>query len=723
MTNRIKYHKLFTLFLLLQAYTWCAGQSVIKGKVTSDNGKPVAYATLMLKQAKDGGITDANGQFNFSTNATGLDTLLVSAMGLEELLYDLELNNKEYDLNLKMGEEATELAEVVITAGTIEASNERSVAVLKPLDIVTTAGGQGDIVGALQTLPGVQRNGGDQTGLMVRGGDVNESSVIIDGTVSQNAFFSSVPGVAQRSRFNPFNFKGISFSSGGYTARYGQALSSVLDLQTNDLPDKSTVNLGLNFAGVSLSGSKLMDKNAIEYSANYTNVSPFYQFAKTNIKFYQIPQGGSFSTRWVSKIGEKGMFKMNFQHSFNKTGTTIPNPAVAGSKINFGIQNENTFFNSSYKNWINSKLNLFTALSFSNNTDNIDWGSIPTYRNDGRVQGRGELRYYPSARFEILAGAEIQKISYSLKYDTLIGKFDETLLAGYLESEWKPVRRLGIKLGLRAEHSQYIDKNNLAPRLSMAYKTGRWSQVSFASGIFYQSAPTQYLIQGYKPGFQKAVHYMANYQWIKSDRTFRIETYYKSYEQLIRENGIPYNPNQFRFAYGYVNNAGSGYAQGIDFFWRDKKSINNFDYWISYSFIDTKRLYQNYLAKTKPDYVSPSNLNVVTKYFVEKLQMNFSVSYNYATGRAYYNPNTEAFLSEKAIDYHNLAVSMAYLTTVKKVFVVFYLSVDNVTNRKNVLGYRYSNDGSQRYTIIPPMYRSIFFGVNMSLSKFNKDEL
>ena len=92
------------------------------------------------------------------------------------------------------------LEEVFISAGTIEASNERSVAVLKPLDIVTTAGGQGDIVGAIQTLPGVQRNGGDQTGLMVRGGDVNESSMVIDGMIAQNAFQSSVPGVSQRSR-------------------------------------------------------------------------------------------------------------------------------------------------------------------------------------------------------------------------------------------------------------------------------------------------------------------------------------------------------------------------------------------------------------------------------------------------------------------------------------------------------------------------------------------
>ena len=64
-----------------------------------------------------------------------------------------------------------------------------------------------------------------------------------------------------------------------------------------------------------------------------------------------------------------------------------------------------------------------------------------------------------------------------------------------------------------------------------------------------------------------------------------------------------------------------------------------------------------------------------------------------------------------------------YLTTIKKMFTVFYISLDNITNQKNVLGYRYSYDGSQRYEIKPPFYFNVFFGFNMSLKEFDKDEL
>ena len=138
------------------------------------------------------------------------------------------------------------MQEVVITAGAFEANDENKVAVLKPLDIYTNAGAGGDIMGAIRTLPGTQSQS-DQTGLFVRGGDASESQVIIDGMVVQNPFASNVPGVSQRSRFTPFQFKGMSFSSGGYSARFGQALSSILELNTTDLPESSNINFSAGY--------------------------------------------------------------------------------------------------------------------------------------------------------------------------------------------------------------------------------------------------------------------------------------------------------------------------------------------------------------------------------------------------------------------------------------------------------------------------------------------
>jgi hypothetical protein len=716
--------KIFTTSVLVFAFMlFSHGQNTVRGVLKDAKGKPVVYANVFVKSSGDGAVTDSSGKFEFQTALRDTQLLKASCIGYKTLEYPIVIKPGVNEVSLKMAVMENNLGEVVINAGTIAASDERTVAILKPLDIVTIAGGQADIAGAIQTLPGVQRNGGDVTGLMVRGGDVTEATVIVDGTVAQDAFFSAVPGIAQRSRFSPFDFKGTSFSSGGYSARYGQAMSSILDLETQDLPEKSTLNTGANFAGVYAGGAVLMGENAIEINAAYNNLTPYYLIARTNNTYYYKPQGGSASARWISKLGDKGYFKMNMQYNYYKVGVTIPNPDSANQLINFGLQNENIMISASYKYYITPKLKFFSDFGYSYNEDNIQWGSFAVLRKDDRLQGRAEIEYQPVNQFNLLAGVEVQRYFYSIVYDTLSGQFYETMPAAYIEANWKPVAWFGIKLGARGEYSALLNKFNGAPRASLAFRTGKQGQISAAGGMFYQSAPSQYLLEGYRPNFQLAVHYMLNYQWIRDDRTLRVEAYYKNYYDLIREQGLPYDPNPYRWDFGYVNNSGSGYARGIDFFWRDKKSIKNFDYWISYSYIDTRRLYQNYLAKVTPDYISPHDLNIILKYFIDKINTNISVSYFYASGRHYYNPNETSFFEYKAPDYHNLAATISYLLTLKKVFMVFYVSGDNIINHHNILGYRYSDNGQTAYPILPPTYASVFIGFNISLTPFKRDEL
>lgn len=711
------------LLLLMGLFPiYLIAQTSIEGTVLNQSGKPVPMATIFVKGTTDGAQSNEKGGYKLTTSTTGKQTLVFRGDELEEQTIEVNLNGTPLVQNIKV-RQSRAIEEVVISAGSMSASNDRAVAILDPLDIVTTAGGQGDIAGAIQTLPGVQRNGGDQTGLMVRGGDVSETSFIIDGLVAQNAFGSSVPGVAQRTRFNPFQFKGTAFSTGGYTARYGQALSSVLDLSTLDLPDQTNINIGANFAGLSLGGSKLMENSAVEFTGYYTNLSPFLLLAKSNVKFFEAPQGFGVSGRYVAKTSTRGMFKTTFNQTYNSSALGISNPAVAGSTMRFGLKNQNTYVNTTFKNFISDKWLYYVGFSLSNNDDDVSWDTLTTTRSDKRVQGRAELVYAQSNRFKLLIGTELQHFQYSQVFDTLRGSFKELLSAGYLEADIIPFRNFAIKPGVRAEYSKLLGKGNISPRLAMAIKMSKVSQISLASGYFYQLVSANYLMQGYRPNFQEALHLMANYQIIAKNRIFRLEGYYKSYAQLVQEHGVAYTPNSFRFNYGMVDNGGSGYAQGIDVFWRDKKSIKNFDYWISYSYIDTKRLYQNYVSKVTPDYVSNHNLNIVMKYFSTKLQTSFSATYSYASGRPYYNPSNSRFLGDRSPDYHNLAFTAAYLTTIKKMFTVFYISLDNITNQHNVLGYRYNYDGSQRYEVKPPFYFNLFFGVNLSLKEFNKDEI
>lgn len=696
-------------------------QVKISGSVTAAGGEAIPGASVYLVNTLDGASSDAAGNFFFLTTESGERTLAVSAIGFLAQQKIIVIAGQPVHVSLQLEEAAAQLNEVVISAGSLEANSDREVAVLKPMDIYTNAGAAGDIVGAIQTLPGTQRVA-EQTGLFVRGGDASESAVIIDGMVVQNAFFSNVPGVAQRSRFTPFQFKGMAFSSGGYSVRYGQALSSILELNTLDLPEKTTLSVNVNMSGITLSAIKRWRQSAAEATGYYTNLTPFYKLANTNFDFYDVPAGGGASAKWSTQNKRGGIFKALARHDFYQSGTAIPDPYQPGNTVRFGMQNRNTYVNASFRE-LSNKMLYYTALSLSSNEDNTRWGAFPNDNTDWRAQARAEATYFMTDALNVTLGSEIQRYQFRQDTDTATCRFDEALLAGYLETEWKPVRSFALKPGVRAEYSALLRQGNLAPRVAMALMTGNHSQVSLAGGLFYQLADKRYLLRGYALDFQQAVHYMANYQWLSDSRSFRIEGYYKSYQQLVREPGAAYNANSYRAISGVVDNSGNGYARGLDLFWRDQKTIANFDYWLAYSYVDTKRLYANLADKVMPDFVSAHNVNITVKYFVESLQVNVGATYALNSGRPYFDPADSRFLGARSPAYHNLSLNASYLTSIGKWFAVFYINADNVLNRKNVLGYRYAADGQTRYAIQPPLYRAVFVGVNISLTSFKKEEL
>ena len=225
-------HLLFFNVLLFAATAF--GQSTIKGKVLDEKGKGLPGANVSLQGSYDGASSDAEGVFQFKTSAKGEQSVSCSFIGYETALQKVMLTGGEITLTLKMRETANELNTVTVTAGTFEASDEKKTTLIKPIDIVTTAGGGADITQTMTLLtPGAQRNG-ESTGLFVRGGSAQESKILIDGLTVQNAFNTPSPDVASRSRFSPFQFKGTAFSTGGYSAQYGQALSAILQMNTTD---------------------------------------------------------------------------------------------------------------------------------------------------------------------------------------------------------------------------------------------------------------------------------------------------------------------------------------------------------------------------------------------------------------------------------------------------------------------------------------------------------
>ena len=154
-------------------------QTTVSGKVTDNKGEPIIGANVYLDGTYDGSSTNEKGEFSFSTNEKGVQTLKVSFISYETYTKTAEVKTFK-NVSIKLREDVNTLDAVSINAGTFEAGDNAKVTALKPLDVVTTAGAMGDFVGALQTLPGTS-NVSEDGRLFVRGGEADETQIFIDG--------------------------------------------------------------------------------------------------------------------------------------------------------------------------------------------------------------------------------------------------------------------------------------------------------------------------------------------------------------------------------------------------------------------------------------------------------------------------------------------------------------------------------------------------------------
>ncbi|MCU0469053.1 MAG: TonB-dependent receptor [Arcicella sp.] len=719
------------LAILFIFATVCSfAQTTLHGKVVDEKGKGLPGANVSVKGAYDGATADAEGNFQFKTTEKGEQIIQVSFVGFETLNQKIVLLGGTQPLILKMKETANELNTVTVTAGTFEASDEKKTTLIKPLDIVTTAGGGADITQTMTLLtPGSQRNG-ESTGMFVRGGSAQEAKILIDGLTVQNAFNTPAPDVAARSRFTPFQFKGSAFSTGGYSAQYGQALSAVLQMNTTDLATESGYVINANLAQISAGYTQLTDNHSINGTIAYNNLTPLFAVYPQNIDWLKIPEQLNVAASYRLKPSAGENFKVDAVYGKSVSGLMIKDADNNNVLTKFNSGNDNFLITSSYQKSIDpeAKWILKSGASYSYNLDDLKVGQIGFGRTEQRSQLRATITHAFGENNNILLGTEAHDAQYDLSIDKTNlqegKKYDYSLndkfVSLFSESEFYITRKLAGRIGVRGEYTSLANDWNVAPRFSLAYKTGQYSQVSFAGGKFYQTPYYQYYFYNKNLTFETANHAVLNYQIIKNKRTFRVEGYYKKYENLVREYPTQqsyFDANPQRFPSGKTDNSGYGFAQGVDVFFRDSKTIKNGDFWLNYSYCDSKRLFANYLEEAQPTFVSNHNLNLVYKHFIAKPMMTISATYSYTSGRPYYNPNNPNFLSERTPDVHNTSVWINYLTNIKGNFMVIYLSVDNILGTKNIYNYRYSNDGKTRTEITPAANRMIMIGTYITISK------
>jgi len=241
---------------LVKTYTASVFDFTLRGKIIDKvSGETLPFATVYCPGSGKGATTNVDGHFSLLNTPTDTSTLVLQYLGYKSKQIKLNpdmLSNNEVVLTMKAM--TTQLAEVVISdqkEHMVKASGGISTISVSPAQLSTLPSlGEKDIFRSLQLLPGISGTNETSSGLFVRGGTPDQNLVLFDGFTVYHVdhfygFFSA---------FNANAVKDVQFYKGGYDARFGGRLSSVVSLTgKNGNNNKASGNIGIS--ALSVNGS------------------------------------------------------------------------------------------------------------------------------------------------------------------------------------------------------------------------------------------------------------------------------------------------------------------------------------------------------------------------------------------------------------------------------------------------------------------------------------
>ncbi|WP_297337335.1 carboxypeptidase-like regulatory domain-containing protein [Algoriphagus sp.] len=690
------------------------GQTQISGRVIDEQGEPLPGVNVFIKNSYDGATSSGDGSFEFLTSVEGDQVLIFQLMGFHQVELNIQLEGKALKTPDQIIREAiTDMNAVTISAGAMEASDEKKSVILRPLDIVTTPSAMGDIVGAFQTLPGTSTLGNDGR-LFVRGGDASEVGIYIDGLRVGNAYGTTAGNVPTRTRFNPNLFKGTFFSTGGYSAEYGQALSSTLALNTKDLSLRSQGDLSLMSVGGGYSHTLANEKQSLTASVNYFDLKPYQSLIKQDFDFERAPWGRDAELALQKKFSNGGIWKVLARTEAGGMKLREQPPGEQNSDQTLDLKNTYSFIQTNWRRSFESGWTIFTGAALSDNSDQVNLDSVNLNRKNFLFHSKFSAIHDFSDRLSVNSGMEyfVRRYRESRSPHNPMQSFDDGQLFAFTEWDYYLSKNWVLRSGLRWGSSSLNQETWLDPRVSLAFRLSEQSQVSLAGGSFSQLPVDNLRVLNSQLKNSESNHLILNYLLQTEGLTFRAETFYKSYEELILFEGYPQFPLNPR-------NGGKGFAQGVDIFFRDRKSLKNTDYWVTYSFVDSKRQFDQFQTQVQPGFAPKHNFSVVVKHFVTDLKSQIGASFSWNDGFPYTDPNLSGEMNRKTKSFQNLSVSWSYLPRQN---LIIHGAISNVLGAENVFGFEYARQPNtegrfESRAIGQTAPRFLFLGIFLTLSK------
>jgi vitamin B12 transporter len=736
--SSVKLFIIILCLLVLTLETFSQDPAVIKGMVTGDAGEPLAFANVYLGGTFDGGMTAADGSFSFATRETNDVSLIVSMVGYKQFTMTVTPHAGDtISLSVQLRIEPVQTQTVVVRASSYGTEEGKGI-VVSPMEILMTPGAAADIFQTLKTLPGLTQVS-ESAALYVRGGDPTETITLLDGASLYHPYTYESAYGGLFSNMNTNIIREMYFSSGGFSVKYGNALSGVLDMQTRNEPEFAAYNIGINLAGGSLSaripiaGSRF----GVGIEGRQSLTEPIMWLNGTLDDFTLTPRSRDVGIHVSGRYSDTGRIKTFLHAAQDKQGVHVRRPEYNGE---FNGRSDNYLVNVHHTDALSPYLIIHNSISVNRYEGTWKLGALDLARKSDVYKVRADIDFFPTSKFKMIFGSEIEERVFSyrgrvpdeefnIRPDApssvidirhggrRFGGYSEVELAGFLGS-----KDLSVLAGARVDYIDEIDLLWVDPRLSLGYTIGTSSALRASVGIFQQIPdPRLYDPHQGNPALKpmRAVHYIAAYDYSPASTTnFRVEFYHKEYDRLPREHP------HLRY-----DNSGHGFARGIDMVAKGRLSPR-LEGWVSYGLVDSKRNWLDYEEYSPSSYDVTHNVTVVAMYRLSD-SWRGGINCKYATGRPYspviaseyrfeqdvYEPVYGARNSVRFDDFRRLDARLMHFRQVfGRYFTVYYLEVINVLNNTNLFGYSYSDDYSERHAIRSYFgRRTIVFGMALNL--------
>lgn len=551
----------------------------ISGFITDEeNGERLIGANVYVTNQRVGAVTNAYGFYSLTLPADSI-YLQVSFVGFQSQFFALHLT-QDLKLDFTLTSEAIGLDTVEVTAtrsdNTLESTQMSTVALpLTQVKQLPTLLGETDVIKALQLLPGVQSGSEGSSGLYVRGGGPDQNLILLDGAPVYNA--SHIFGFV--SVFNADALQHVQLTKGGFPARYGGRLSSVLDISMKEGNLKRFEvdgAIGLVFSKLTVQGPLIKDRMSFILSGRRTyidvltrpfsdNVPDAFNFGDLNAKLNYI-------------ASPRSRLYLSFYTGRDAFGDTTNEDAdtFTSEMVNIALDWGNATSTLRWNYLISDKLFANTTLTYSRyNFDvaiQVDDGlesevktTSTTYLSGIKdVSAKIDVDYLPTPNHAIRFGGLVVRH----RFTPGVGRFNERLeqarntfkftpdstrfsgleFNGYLEDDWRISSRLKTNLGLHVSgmHVENTFYGAVQPRFSTRFLLrDNWStKASFSMMQQYLhlltntgiGLPTDLWVAATKrippqKAWQTALgvtHLHGNGDW-----EFSIEGYYKRLHNLI----------------------------------------------------------------------------------------------------------------------------------------------------------------------------------------------